>query len=238
MSNIIDKKDAALLFGYNEYSLEIKKSISFKYQNIELFSLEDNEESNKFDLSDDWSDIEDIFDMDNSVAFCVLKDDAKNIFLTLSLRAKFENLKIIAFCKNKEGAHKMTLAGADKVIPLIQTTASMISDMLRKPIVTKVMHGILYEKSDLKIAQICVEKDASFIGKHPFEVNWGKEYGIIVLSIMQDDINSSFIYSSKAKHKAIQTGDILIVVGYDNEIIEFESLIGSQCEINWGNWSR
>jgi Trk K+ transport system NAD-binding subunit len=238
MKKIIDRKEAALLFGYNEYSLEIKRSIAFKYENIELFSLEDNPESSKFDLSDDWGELEEKFDMDNSIAFCVLKDDAKNIFLTLSLRASFKNLKIIAFCKNKEGATKLSLAGADKVIPLIQTTANMISDMLRKPIVTKVMHGILYEQSDLKIAQILVEKDASFVGKHPFEVDWGEEFGIIVLSIMQDDVDSSFIYSSKAKHKEIKTGDILIVVGYDKEIIEFESLIGSRCEVNWSDWSR
>ena len=238
MSNLIDKIDAALLFGYNDYSLEIAKNISFKYKNIEIFSLEENENASKFDLSDDWSDLEDKFNMDNSVAFCLVRDDATNIFLTLSLRATFKNLKIIAFCKNKEGATKLSLAGADKVIPLIQTTASMISDILRKPIVTRVMHGILYEKSDLKIAQIRVEKNANFIGKHPFEVNWGEEFGIIVISIMQDDIDSSFIYSSKAKHKEIQTGDILIVVGYDNEIIEFESKIGSRCEVNWGDWSR
>lgn len=225
------------MFGYNEYSLEIAKNISFKYENIEIFSLDDNKDSNKFDLSDNWNDLEEEFDMEKSVAFCVLKDDATNIFLTLSLRATFKDLRIIAFCKNK-GAAKLDLAGADKVIPLVQTTADMISDILRKPIVTKVMHGILYEKSDLKIAQIRVEKEANFIGKHPFEVEWGEEFGIIVLSIMQDDINSSFIYSSKAKHKAIKSGDILIVVGYDKEILEFESLIGSRCEVNWGNWSR
>lgn len=238
MKKLVEKKEAALIFGYNEYSLEIAKNISFKYKNIEVFSLEKNEDSSHFDLSDDWSELENKFDMDNSVAFCVLQDDATNIFLTLSLRATFKNLNIIAFCKNKEGANKLTLAGANKVIPLVQTTAAMISDMLRKPIVTKVMHGILYEKSDLKIAQIRVEKEASFIGKHPFEVNWGEDFGIIVLSIMQDDISSSFIYSSKAKHKAIKNGDILIVVGYDNDIIEFESLIGSRCEVNWGDWSR
>jgi len=238
MKKIIEKTDAALLFGYNDYSKEIAKNISFKYKNIELFSMQENAETSLFDLSDNWSDLQARFDMNNSVAFCVVEDDATNIFLTLSLRATFKELNIIAFCKNKEGATKLTLAGADKVIPLVQTTASMISDMLRKPIVTKVMHDILYEKSELKIAQIQVEKNAEFIGKHPFEVKWGEKYGIIVLSIMQDDINSSFIYSSKAKHKAIKNGDILIVVGYDNEIIEFESLIGSQCEVDWGDWSR
>lgn len=238
MKNLIEKTDAAIIFGYNEYALEIAKSISFKYKNIELFSLDENENSSKFDLSDDWTELENRFDMENSVAFCVVQDDATNIFLTLSLRASFKNLNIIAFCKNKEGANKLTLAGANKVIPLVQTTASMISDILRKPIVTKVMHDILYEKGDLKIAQIRVEKDASFIGKLPFEVDWGEEFGIIVLSIMQDDITSSFIYSSKAKHNEIKNGDILIVVGYDNEIIEFESKIGSRCEVNWSDWSR
>jgi Trk K+ transport system NAD-binding subunit len=213
------------------------KNISFKYENIEIFSLEDNEKSSKFDLSDDWSELEDKFNMDESVAFCVLKDDATNIFLTLSLRASFENLNIIAFCKNKEGATKLTLAGADKVIPLVQTTASMISDILKNPIVTKVMHGILYEQSSLKIAQICIDKDVSFIGKHPYEINWGEEFGVIVLSIMQDDVNSSFIYSSKSNHQVINKGDILIVVGYDKNIIEFENNIGSRCEVNWSDWS-
>jgi len=238
MKETIEKTDAAIIFGYNEYALEIANNISFKYKNVEFFSLDESEEAQKFDLSDDWSYLENRFDMKNSVAFCVVEDDATNIFLTLSLRAEFKNLNIIAFCKNKEGASKLKLAGADKVIPLIQTTAQMISDILRKPIVTKVMHDILYEKSDLKIAQILVEKDADFIGKSPFEVNWSEEYGIIVLSIMLDDVNSSFIYSSKAKHQEIKNGDILIVVGYDNEIIEFESLIGSRCEINWSDWSR
>jgi hypothetical protein len=147
MKKNVEKKAAALLFGYNEYTLEIQENISFKYENIEIFSLEENEKSSKFDLSDDWSELEDKFNMDESVAFCVLEDDATNIFLTLSLRASFDNLNIIAFSKNKEGATKLTLAGADKVIPIIQTTASMISDILRKPIVTKVMHSILYEQS-------------------------------------------------------------------------------------------
>jgi Trk K+ transport system NAD-binding subunit len=238
MKKPIEKKAAALLFGYNEYALEIQDNISFKYENIEIFSLEDNEKSSKFDLSDDWSELEDKFNMQDSVAFCVLEDDATNIFLTLSLRASFENLNIIAFCKNKEGATKLTLAGADKVIPLVQTTASMISDMLRKPIVTKVMHSILYEKSDLKITQISIDKDVSFIGKHPYEVNWGKEFGVIVLSIMQDEASSSFIYSSKSNHQVINKGDILIVVGYDKNIKEFENNIGSRCEVNWSNWSR
>ncbi len=238
MKKIIDKTGAAIVFGYNEYALEIADNISFKYSKVEFFSLEKSEKAKEFDLSDDWSYLEKEFDMQNSVAFCVVEDDATNIFLTLSLRATFKDLNIIAFCKNKESASKLKLAGADKVIPLIQTTAQMISDILTKPIVTKVMHDILYEKSELKIAQVVIEKEADFIGKTPFDIKWNEEYGIVVLSIMQDDVNSSFIYSSKAKHQEIKIGDILIVVGYDQDIIEFESKIGSRCEVNWSDWSR
>jgi Trk K+ transport system NAD-binding subunit len=238
MKNTIEKTDAAIIFGYNEYAQEIADNISFKYKKVEFFSLNESDEAEKFDLSDDWSSLEERFDMQNSVAFCVVEDDATNIFLTLSLRSAFKDLNIIAFCKNKEGASKLKLAGADKVIPLIQTTAQMISDILRKPMVTKVMHDILYEKSELKIAQILVENEADFIGKTPFEVKWSEDYGIIVLSIMKDDVESSFIYSSKAKHQEIKKGDVLIVVGYDQQIVKFESLIGSRCEINWSDWSR
>jgi len=225
---------SALIFGYNEYASEVAKNISHKYDNITIFKQNPddiNSELQKyeveiFDFSDSWDELKTKHDMQSSIAFCVLEDDAENIFLTISLRATFEDLSIIALSKNKESANKLTMAGANKVIPVVQTTASIIFDMLEKPIVTEVLHNILYEKSDLKIAQIKVGDDGYFENKYPSDVEWSREHGVIVLSIIHDDMSSEFIYSSKVKHHPIRKGDIFVVVGYETDIKEFEKLIG------------
>ncbi|MBU0721044.1 NAD-binding protein [bacterium] len=228
------KTTGALIFGYNDYAYEIAKNIAYKYDDVRIFKLEEeNLKSNKngfkiekYDLSDEWDELKENFDMKNCIAFCVLDDDAENIFLTLSLRSSFEDLSIIALSKNKESANKLTMAGANKVIPIVQTTAGIIGDMLNKPIVTEVLHNILYDKSDLKIAQIQVNDAECFEGKYPADIEWSRDHGIIVLSVMHKDMSSEFIYSSKAKHHIIKKDDIFIVVGYEKEIKDFEKLIG------------
>ncbi len=240
------KKAGALIFGYNVYAFEVAKNVLHKYEDVHIFKLKEDidklEESEvfsvkSFDLSDKWDDLKNDFDLENSTVFCALEDDAQNIFLTISLRASFKGLTIIALSKNRESANKLSLAGANKVIPLVQTTAGIITDILEKPIVTEVLHKILYEKSSLKIAQIQVQKDNIFEGKYPSDVEWSKEHGIIVLSVIQKDMSSTFIYSSKAKHHKIISGDIFVVVGYENDIVEFENLIGGRCDVDWCNWS-
>ena len=139
-------KKAALIFGYNDYALEIAKNLKSGYEKVTIYALGSEVDALKnshdveiksFDLSDNWSNIDEDTDRENSIAFCVLEDSAENIFLTISLRSSFENLNIIALSNNKQTASKLQMAGANKVIPLVQTTAEMIAEMLQKPIVKK-----------------------------------------------------------------------------------------------------
>ena len=239
------KKVSALIFGYNEYSMEIAKNVIHKYENIILFSS--NQDAFKinsefivetFDLSDNWDDLEEKYDMKNSIAFCVLNSEAENVFLTISLRSYFKDLSIVAIAKSKEDANKLNMAGANKVVPLVETTAGIITDMIEKPIVTKVLHKILFEEGNLKIAQIKVENQDYFEGKYPSDIDWSRYRGIIVLSVIDKNSDTAFIYSSKIKHHIIKNGDIFVVVGYETDIIEFEKMIGSRCDVDWGSRSR
>jgi Trk K+ transport system NAD-binding subunit len=236
-------KSTALIFGYNKYAHEIISNVKDKYRAIKIFSLDETDLQNSayevelFDLSDEWSDIHQDVDVDNSMAFCVLEDTAQNIFLTISLRAHFKELTIIAIASNKESANKLKMAGANKVIPLVETTSDIITNMLEKPISNKILHAILYEESDLKIAQIKITPESTFKDEQLTSIDWTRYNGIIVLSVMHEDMKSEFIYSSKAKHHIIREGDILVVVGYEADIVEFENKIGSKRYVNWSHWS-
>ena len=227
----------ALIFGYNEYGLEIANNLLNKYEKVTIFSLDDNNDSDnnthdfkiqKFDLSDNWDDLKSQFDMNRVIVFCALNDEAQNIFLTISLRSSFKDLYIIALANNNEDANKIHMAGASKVIPLVETTAGIITDMLEKPIITKVLHNILYEDSALKIEQIRVKNDKFFEGRYPADIEWSRDYGVVVLSIIHEDMSSEFIYSTKAKHHYIKKGDIFVAVGYAVDLKEFEKLLGNE----------
>ncbi len=232
----MSKKIAALIFGHNDYAFEVAKNVEHEYEYISIFKsksdkrveLDENYDIREFDFSNRWDELEESFDMKNSIAFSMLEDDAENIFLTISLRSVFENLTIFALSKNKESAAKLTMAGATKVIPVVQTTANIITDMLRKPIITKVLHNILYDKSELKVAEITIKDSSHFEGKHPSDIDWNSKYGVSVLFIVQEDMSREFIYSSQAKHHKITSGDVFIMVGYETDLKEFEKLIGGE----------
>lgn len=222
-------KSNALIFGYNDFTFEIEKNISSEYKRVYIFKLgQDDEDS--FDIGDNWDKLNSKVDINDSVAFCVLEDMAENIFLTISLRDAFKDLTIVALAQDKESADKLTLAGATSVLPTTQTTANIIVEILEKPIVTEVFHDILYEKSDLQIAQIKIEDHTVFDGKYPADIEWSSKHGIIVISVIHEDMSREFIYSSKAKHHIIKSGDIFVVVGYKQDIKEFEKLIGRKFE--------
>jgi len=238
-------KNSALIFGYNKYAQEIIANIKDTYEDIRVYSLVNfsQESANEyqieqFDLSDDWESIEKTVSSDNCMAFCALEDMAENIFLTLSLRANFENLTIIAMALNKESANKLSMAGANKVIPIVETTADIIANMLEKPISSKVLNSILYDESDLKIAQIKINEESELENHMISLIDWSKYNGIITLSLIHEHMKSESIYSKKMKEYVIKAGDILVVVGYENDIKEFERSIGSERYVNWSYWSR
>ena len=227
-------KQTALIFGFNKYALEIRENVISKYDSVKIYALAGQEiigsnvKTEMFDLSDEWSIIEENINVEDSIAFCVLEDTAENIFLTISLRAHFKDLIIIAIASNNESANKLTMAGANKVIPLVETTADIIANVLEKPISNQVLHSILYEQSDLKIEQVKITNAEYFKDKHISDIDWSRYQGIVILSVMHEDMSNEFIYASKLKKYIINDGDILIVVGFLKDIEEFKKLIGSK----------
>jgi len=223
----------ALIFGLNKYALEIQTNVKAKYDRVKIYALDGQEISGQsvecelFDLSDEWSEIEKDIEVENSIAFCALEDSAENIFLTISLRAHFEELIIIAIASNNESANKLKMAGANKVIPLVETTADIISNVLEKPISNKVLHSILYEESALKIEQVKITNAEYFKDQPISDIDWRRYKRIVILSVMYEDMSHEFIYASKLKKYIINDGDILVVVGFQRDIEDFKKLIGS-----------
>jgi len=217
----------AAIFGYNEYSKEIVKQIRGVYQNVGVFVIDETEfleaqndgiTVDRFDLSDDWQSIEAQFDVEGLIAFCALSDDAENVFLTISLRATFDKLFIIALAKDNESMMKMKSAGADKVMPIIQTAANVINDILTKPITMQVLHDVLYEDSPLSIMEIEVGEASPFNGKYLHDLHFKRDFDLILLAIVDQEMGTTFSFASKGHNHHIDASDILVFMGYKEKL--------------------
>lgn len=226
---------SAIVFGYNEYAKQIAQKVSQEYETFIVFvqdeasrseAIADGFRSEIFDLSDDWQSIEECCTPESLITFCALDNDAENVFLTISLRASFEKTTIIAMAGDQESAAKLKSAGADKVMPILQITANIITEMLEKPTVTGVLHDLLYENSSLKIVQISVPENSFVIGKYLHEIEWHEAHDVLVLAIVDHELSATFSFTSKGHNHHIDAGDILVVVGYEDKINALSNAMG------------
>ena len=243
----IAKREIAI-FGYGSYARNIAKNVKKTGAKLVVFvvdsdlyqhALRDGYEVYKIDMNYEIDIVSSLCDIDNLLVFCALHDDANNIFATISLRAVYQELPIIAIGSTHETALKLKNAGASKVIEKLQTVANIITDMIEKPIVTELMHDILYDESNLKIAQIYILEDSKYIGKYLDELNIQINHNIIVLGIVDKELSMDLSFTTKGSHHCITDSDILVVIGYDEDITLFKEHIGGlRDEEDWDYWSR
>jgi Trk K+ transport system NAD-binding subunit len=221
------KQTCAAVFGYNAYSKEVIKNIKGNYHNIGVFVLTDDElllaqhdglMAEKFDLSDDWKMIEERFDVEALVVFCTLMDDAHNVFLIISLRSIFEKLSIVALAQNNESMLKVKSAGANKVMPILQIAASIIGDILVKPIVTSVLHDVLYEDSGLSVMEMEVSSSSTLCGTHLYDTHFKRDFDVVLLAIVDHEMGATFSFASHGHNHHIDKGDILVAIGYKEKL--------------------
>lgn len=223
-----------IVFGYNEYAKEI--ALNFRTSGIEVIIYVIEEEALRradedgftaefVELDDNWLDIADKFDIRNLICFCALDDDAQNVFLTISLRAEYPELTIIALATSKDSAEKLHLAGANKAIAKLETTASVIVECLEKPAVVEVMNEILYHHKEIKLAQITISKSSILRDKKLHDVTLHKEFNVIILAIADLELDAAFSFTSAGHNHIIDPDDVLVVMGREDDLANFEKAI-------------
>jgi len=228
-----------LTFGYNEYAKEITRNFILDGFSVKLYVIDEASFTNAkedglkvelVELDDDWLSIGRDFDLDKVICFCALDDDAQNVFLTISLRAEYEDLYIISLATSKDSAEKLQLAGANKAIPKLETTANVIVESLEKPAVLEVMNDLLYRDKDLKLAEYIIEKNSALEGEFLHEIELHKLYNIIILAVGDKEREAEFTFSAEGHNHKVEMGDVLVVMGRENDLQKFANHISGKSE--------
>jgi voltage-gated potassium channel len=214
-----------ILFGYGKNAKAVAKHLDRKSFMIVVFDEEEknlaeldgylNVEYLKNDIVD--KDLVEVGIKDAKIAICMLNDEARNMFLALSIRGLSKTIKIIAKALNKEYAHRYKLAGVDQIINSYEITANRIKTILKKPITLELIHNIVFKDSDLVFSQVNIKKDSFLDGKRLNEAMLEEAYNLIVIGILDKERSDKMEFIGHFNHK-LDDGDILVVVGDKKEI--------------------
>ncbi len=239
------KRRDFLIFGCGEYAIQIAHNLQKSGQYVRYFTLDNQEisllkdqgiEVFSFDLGDDWSQLE-IEEQKKYIVYCALCDEAENVFLTISLRMAFADISIIALASDLEHATKLKMAGADKTIVTQQITANLLYERISNPTASLLLQKILYENSNIKIAQITVEKRSELVGQSIASTKEIQDqYGVIILAIIDNTMQTIFSFTHKGLEYVIKEGDVLIVISLTEGIEAFRKATGEHYSIDWHHW--
>jgi voltage-gated potassium channel len=214
-----------ILFGYGKNAKAVAKHLDKKSFLIVVFSksekIEAEEEGyiNVEYLNDDIFD-EDLITLgikDTKIAICMLENEAKNMFLALSIRDLNNSINIIAKTENKEYAHRYKLAGVNQIINSYDITANRIRSILRKPITLEFIHNVVFSEEHLVFAQVEILKDSFLDHKFIKDVSIEENYNLIIIGILDKERSDKLELIGDYNHK-LDAEDVLVVVGDMEEV--------------------
>ena len=155
--------------------------------------------------------------------FCLYDEPSRNLFLTLSARALAPELRIISVCESAESGSKLIAAGADKTIDPYLLTARWIHDLIRRPLILETLQRTLFgEANNLELAEIAVTSASVLAGKRLGELDL-EGYNLLLMGVVDRAMGSDLIFRASGVDHQLVGGDILVLIGPDEEIRRFRA---------------
>ncbi len=155
--------------------------------------------------------------------------DADNIFITLSARALNKSLFIVARSIYEADAHKLEIAGANRVISPYVIGARRIAAAVFHPTVVdfldlEVHHG----EVEWELEEVGVSGHSQFAGKTLRDSGIREHSGCTVLAV-REGASGRFV-SNPAPETLLREGDTLVVLGLPEQLARLEALAGLPAE--------
>ena len=143
--------------------------------------------------------------------------DAENVYTILSARLMQPTLYIIGRASSDESAHKLTRAGADRVISPYQIGGLHMAQLALRPTVVEfVQLATSSEFLELSMEQIEVRPDGPLAGATIVGANLRQGFGVIVIGMRRATGRMEFNPPPDARMEA---GDHLVVLGPNDRLI-------------------
>ncbi len=212
------------LFGFDEFGEIVASYIGKKELSVIVFNEEEEKRA-----KDKFYDVTRLREIDDdeikkleefNLAITVLRNEDENLFLCLSLREIFPDVKIIAKVSEKGNEYKYKLAGVNKTINPYDVTANRIMTILKRPLTLRIIEEIIFEDNQLSFAEIEIPKDSFLDGKYIKDIykEISATYNILIIGIVDKEMSNSVQFITKGINHKLDVGDILVVTGDIDEV--------------------
>ncbi len=213
-----------VLFGYGANAKAVARYLDKKEFFLVIFDEKEKEDAENdgylnVELLDEQILDDDLIEIgikEIKIAICMLEEEARNMFLALSIRNLNQNIELIAKSNDKEYEHRYKLAGVNQIINSYEITASRIDSILKKPITLEFIHNIVFKDNDLVFAQIEIIKNSFLDGRYLDEVEIDKNYNLIPVGIIDKEKSDNL--ELVLENNKLDAEDILVVIGDKFEI--------------------
>lgn len=155
----------------------------------------------------------------------VTRNDADNLFITLSARTLNPALYIIARSTDEANEEKFIRAGANKVICPYRIGALQIAQSAIRPNVIDFLEIATHQKGvEYALEEMRVQKNSFVCNKTLSELALGRTIGVIIVGIRRND---KMIFNPSADTQ-IKPDDILIALGNVNQLSRLEEMLSAK----------
>ena len=156
-------------------------------------------------------------------------DDADNLYITLSAKAKRPDLVVIARASSEDAERKLRLAGADRVVTPYTTAGRVMANLMIKPQVTAFVNVLTSAREpNLSFEEIEVTESCGAVGATIGELDVAKRTGAYIVAIRKSD---GELEVRPSKETRLDRGDILVGIGSPDEISKLEELFAPRSAV-------
>jgi voltage-gated potassium channel len=163
---------------------------------------------------------------DIGLLFALFSEESKNVFLVISARALAPHLKIISLAQSGPSQLMLRAAGADKVIDPYEISGRKIHDLIRRPLISETLDKIVFGQQDLNLAEVEVRAGSSLVGQTLDSLTLSRQYNLVLLGVVDQEQGSGFIFVLGGSSYHLDPGDVLVVIGPEEEVARFRREAG------------
>lgn len=146
--------------------------------------------------------------------FCLLADDAQNVFLTIAVRSLAPHTTIVAVARAPDTLMKLRAAGADHVIDPQEIVGGSIALLIRQPEVATAIQASLFQGRDgLHFQEIPITAQSALLGRSPRELEGLLGAGLLVLGVVDDED----FYLCPDWQGPLESGQVILAIGPDQK---------------------
>ncbi len=152
---------------------------------------------------------------------CVMDDGHLNVFLTLSLRSLFVECYILSLSDSVHTTKKLQMAGANNVIDLYEESVSKIHNILKRPVVTKLLEKFVTQRGGISFQEMLIPENSFLVDRMTDDIDFSP-FGVLLVGMIDKELGNAFVFITAGINHRIDVGDTLVCMGDKEKLEAFE----------------